>query len=122
MTSRCFLGRDASALLTFLLRCHSTLSDSGPGDGMNDVVRLELTGRNAEAWDRVFQFLTDRVQRAVEGLAPDMDEAASTKAKEVTADLAEISKQWIRGLARLGPKTSTTCGNCGWILPPHTLG
>lgn len=63
---------------------------------MSDVIRLELTGKQAEAWNRVFDTLAGVVVRAVEHLIPDDGAEKKEQARQMTEDLAEITKGWAK--------------------------
>ena len=63
---------------------------------MSDLIRLELTGRRADAWNRVFDALTGVIEHAIDHLAPSADEATRSTAKDLTRDLAEITKGFLK--------------------------
>lgn len=63
---------------------------------MSEVLRIELAGKNADAWNRVFSNLTRALENAIEQLAPDATDSDRKVAKELTADIAEITKGWMK--------------------------
>ena len=63
---------------------------------MSNMIALEISGRNGEAWDRVFHTLTTIIERAVDGLMPTAEPETKEKAREITTDLAEIAKNWLQ--------------------------
>lgn len=62
---------------------------------MSDIVRLELTGKRAEAWDRVFETLTSVIEGAVDHLVPESAEQTRETAHGLTRDIAEITKGFV---------------------------
>jgi hypothetical protein len=63
---------------------------------VTDLIRLELTGRTAAAWDAVFDRLTESVNRAVDALSGDAETADGGKESELVSALAEITKGWAK--------------------------
>lgn len=63
---------------------------------MSDVIRIELTGKRSKAWNRVFDTLTGVVEKAVEQLAPHVEEGTRRKINDLTHDLAEVTKGFVK--------------------------
>lgn len=63
---------------------------------MSDLIRLELTGKHAEAWNRVFDTLISVVEKAVDQLAPCIEENTRDKTKKFAHDLADITKGFLK--------------------------
>ncbi len=63
---------------------------------MTNVVRLELTGKRAEAWNRVFDTLTSVIERAIDQIAAGADEVKRENAHQLTRDIAEITKDFLK--------------------------
>jgi hypothetical protein len=63
---------------------------------MSELIRIELTGKHADICNRVFQTVTNVIEQAVNNLMPDADAETKDRAKQLTADLAEITKDWLQ--------------------------
>ncbi len=63
---------------------------------MSDPIRLDLTGRNSRAWNRVFDTLTSAVESAVDNLMPDAPDEIREEAKDLAGGIAEITKDWLK--------------------------
>jgi hypothetical protein len=63
---------------------------------MTDLLRIELSGRHAAAWNLLFERLTQSVERALQALT-DSESAGETQVDTtVLAALAEITKGWTK--------------------------
>jgi hypothetical protein len=62
---------------------------------MSEPIRIELTGKNGESWNRVFETLTGIVTNAVTAIAP-TDTPTQMAAEQFVADIGEISKNWLK--------------------------
>jgi hypothetical protein len=63
---------------------------------VTDIIRLELSGKRADAWNRVFDTLTAIVEKAVDQIVPDSEPAVRDTAKAMSADVAEITKGFLQ--------------------------
>lgn len=63
---------------------------------MSDIIRLDITGKQADAWNRAFGSFADVIERAVEHLAPNMDEPQRQHVHDLTQDIADITKNYIK--------------------------
>jgi len=63
---------------------------------MSELMRIELGGRDSEAWNRVFAKLTGVVEKAVAHLVGDASAKTKAEAKEFAKDIADITKTWFR--------------------------
>lgn len=63
---------------------------------MSDIIRFDLTGKDSEAWNRVFASLTEAVEKAVTHLSDSGDGSADDKTNGLISDIAEITKTWVR--------------------------
>lgn len=63
---------------------------------MNDLIRLELSGRQADAWNRVFGALAGVIENAIDRLAANVEPEARETAKNLSRDVAEIAKSFVK--------------------------
>jgi hypothetical protein len=63
---------------------------------MSDLIRIDISGKTAFAWDRLFDRLTGIVGKAVDALACNAEPATRAAAKECAADIIEITKGWMQ--------------------------
>jgi len=63
---------------------------------MSELLRIELTGKNAEAWNRVFGSLTGLLESAVRKVCCRINPDAEGEAASLATDIAEITKSWVR--------------------------
>jgi hypothetical protein len=61
---------------------------------MSDYIRIDLAGRNGEAWDQVFQTLTDVIVAGVTRISP--SEEVTERSAIFTAHIAALSKKWLQ--------------------------
>ena len=60
-------------------------------------IYIELTGKSADAWNRIFDTLTNTIETVVQNLASHgADPVAMQIAHDITAPLAEIAKGWLK--------------------------
>ncbi|MCP4581491.1 MAG: hypothetical protein GY839_07710 [candidate division Zixibacteria bacterium] len=63
---------------------------------MSDTIRVELSGKQSEAWNRMFDSFTSVIEKAVEQLAPNMGEDKRAKVKDDINDICEITKNFLQ--------------------------
>src|SRR5262245_36323297 len=63
---------------------------------MSEPIRIELTGANANAWNRVFDTVTKVVEEAASTLLACQPNELRAKASNLAMEFAALSKDWVR--------------------------
>jgi len=63
---------------------------------MSDMLRIQLTGKSADTWDRIFEKLVGVIETAVDGVMPTLNEESRDNIQEFVQDVAEVSKGYIK--------------------------
>jgi hypothetical protein len=61
---------------------------------MTPLIRIDLTGKDADRWNRIFGLFTTVIERSVDALVA--DDACNGGAKDLAADLLAISQGWLK--------------------------
>jgi hypothetical protein len=64
---------------------------------MTDYIAIDLTGKDGDAWHRVFQKLSDVIIAGLEAIAPTKTDPRTA---EFVADIATIAKTWVKSKAQ----------------------
>lgn len=63
---------------------------------MSEPIRIDITGKNAEIWNRIIDQLSETVEKTVQSMMPKYEPETRKKAAQAAKDIAELTGSWLQ--------------------------